>query len=139
MTPAARNKLQQLREEIEFLETKSSDIQVDEELSRREPGYTIQKSFEVAIESALDIGRRILAENTIPQPEENREVFSKLAENNLISPDNLENYQKMASFRNVLVHEYIKIDSSEVFKALRNLEDLKNLAKELSKAMEKSS
>jgi uncharacterized protein YutE (UPF0331/DUF86 family) len=104
---SAKNKLDRLNEEIDFLKKKREEIDSPQQLVFREPGYAIQKSLEVAIESALDISRQLLAAHKISQPQENREVFAKLAENELIPFKNIAEYKKMASFRNILVHEYI--------------------------------
>jgi uncharacterized protein YutE (UPF0331/DUF86 family) len=138
MVPSTRDKLEQLRQEIEFLEEKKNSVERPEKLTRREPGYAIQKSLEVAIESALDISRQLLSEHAISQPDENRRVFERLAENNLISEEQLSTYKDMASFRNILVHEYIKVDPEEIFRILKNVDDLGTLAGELANAIQQT-
>lgn len=54
-----------------------------------------------------------------------RDVFKVLTENGILSEDDLPKYEKIASFRNILVHHYEKIDDSIVYGVFRNrLEDI---------------
>ena len=47
-------------------------------------------------------------------------MFKVLTENGILSEDDLPKYEKIASFRNILVHHYEKIDDSIVYGVFRN-------------------
>jgi len=137
VVPSLRPKLQRLHDEIEYLESQQSKINEAEALAKREPGYAIQKSLQIAIESAIDIGRVLLSRHSLSQPDENRTVFEVLSQHEIIPGNNVDTYSTIVSFRNILVHEYVEVEAVHVFDALQNLADLKRLAGELSRAIEK--
>lgn len=58
-------------------------------------------------------------------PEEYAECFSLLGEAGIISPQLSRNLQRMARFRNMLVHLYWKVDYEQLYVVLqRHLDDL---------------
>ena len=137
MSSKIRGKLQRINEEIQYLREKGQSIDDSAELAHREPGYSVQKSLQIDIESALDIGRELLSINQYSQPDENRAVFETLPEHQIIPCDYVDTYGNMVSFRNILVHEYFDVDVEEVFQVIQNLEDLEQLAQDLGKAIQK--
>jgi uncharacterized protein YutE (UPF0331/DUF86 family) len=136
MVPSVRKKLQRLRDELQYLESKRESIEDPETLEQKEPGYAVQKSLEIAIESSLDIARELLAEHELSQPDQNRDVFRHLADSDIIPVRRVATYEEIASFRNVLVHEYIDVDTEKVFQALNNVGDINNLAEDLAEAID---
>ena len=91
--------------------------------------YTLQGAIlhylQLSIESVMDIGELLISELGYRKPQEARELFVALAENNVIPHDFAVKLAPMASFRNVLVHEYTEIDLEKVFLHLQN--DLNDL------------
>jgi len=65
---------------------------------------------ELIIQASLDISRHLLKEQHQLDPKENASVFWELARLNIIPSDLGELLAKAASFRNVLVHIYEKIN-----------------------------
>ncbi|QUH26886.1 DUF86 domain-containing protein [Serpentinicella alkaliphila] len=66
------------------------------------------------------------------KPETNRDVFEILYENEIITLELKENLSDMASFRNILVHDYVKIDRGVVYKIItEDIEDLMLYMKEI--------
>ena len=50
----------------------------------------------------------------------------------ILSLDLAQSLEKMAGFRNILVHDYIKVDSRRVYKILQtNLKDIEDYLKEI--------
>lgn len=67
-----------------------------------------------------------------PLPENNRQIFLILAENNLFPPENLELIYKIIAIRNILVHGYDRVDDSIIYGILkRNLEDIRTILNSL--------
>ena len=85
----------------------------------------VERTLHVAIEACIDIGSHWIADQGWREPASYRDVFSILAENQVISQEQAAVYQKMAQFRNILVHDYARIDPDILLSILkRNLPDL---------------
>lgn len=72
----------------------------------------------VAIEAALALCYHIASRMLQKVPEEYAECFGILAEAEIIDPELSARLQKMARFRNLLVHMYFKIDYGKVYEII---------------------
>lgn len=91
-----------------------------------------ERTLQIAIEASLDLGNHIIADEGLREPEDNRDVFRVLAEEGIIDAKLLENLQPMASFRNLIVHDYAKIDDEIVFGIVqRRLDDFTGFARKV--------
>jgi len=90
----------------------------------------VERNFQLAIESAIDIGEIIISEKGFERPEDYRSVFLILGRQGIIPMDFAEDFSIAAGFRNVLVHIYEEVDSSllDVFLTER-LDDFDKFAK----------
>ena len=89
----------------------------------------VERTLQLAIECCLDIGNHIISAKGLREPQDNRDVFRVLAEAGYLPGDLLPACERMAGFRNVLVHEYARIDPAIVFAALkRRVPDLRRFA-----------
>lgn len=80
-----------------------------------------------ACEQSIDLANYIIKKEKLGLPKATRESFSLLADNNIIEPALASNMQKMVSFRNILVHEYKKLDISLMKDVIENhLDDIIN-------------
>ena len=85
----------------------------------------VERLLQISIEAMIDIGHHIISDEGFREPQSYRDVFKVLTENGILSEDDLPKYEKIASFRNILVHHYEKIDDSIVYGVFRNrLEDI---------------
>ena len=90
----------------------------------------VERTLQIAIEACLDLGYHIIADEGLREPEDNKDVFKVLAEGGIIDAKLLEALQPMASFRNLIVHDYGKIDDEIVFGILqRRLGDFTEYAR----------
>lgn len=87
----------------------------EEKLIRR----TVERMLHLAVEACLDIGHRIIACEGLRIPEDNKDVFAVLSEGGIVAPDLLPNLVAMARFRNLVVHNYARIDDTVVFGILK--------------------
>lgn len=78
-----------------------------------------ERTLHLAVEACLDIGQRIIAQTGFRTPEDNKDVFIILSEQGLLPADLLPNLIAMAKFRNLIVHDYARIDNSVVFGILK--------------------
>ena len=75
----------------------------------------VERTLQIAIEACLDMGWHIIADEGLPEAENNRDVFKVLSDARIIDLEIVQNLQQMASFRNLIVHDYGKIDDEIVF------------------------
>lgn len=68
----------------------------------------------------MDIGSHVIAEQGFREPEDNKDIFVILNEEGLVPDNFLENLINMAKFRNILVHDYMRIDPEIVYTVLKN-------------------
>ena len=81
--------------------------------------YEIERQVQLAVDLALAIGRRILLLNSIAGPETSRDVFLALQKLRIISPKLSHQLTAAVGLRNLLVHEYGKIDYDLFFGGLK--------------------
>jgi len=83
----------------------------------------------ILIESALNLCYHISAKHLKKVPEEYTECFVILSDAGIIPESLSKNLQKMARFRNLLVHRYWKIDYDTVYDIIRdNIEDVRKFS-----------
>lgn len=97
-----------------------------------------ERYLQLAIEVLLDVGKLIIVSEALRKPEDNQDIFVVLHENKVISRTLIERLVGIANFRNILVHDYEKIDREIVYKKLRqNLIDFKDFKKEILRYLSK--
>lgn len=74
----------------------------------------------VAMEAAVQICFHVSAQRLHRIPDEYAECFAILAEAGILPADLSERLQRMARFRNVLVHRYWDVDYGRVYDVLQN-------------------
>ncbi|WYM86760.1 DUF86 domain-containing protein [Methanolobus sp. WCC5] len=70
----------------------------------------VERNFQLAIESAIDIGEMIISREGFERPEVYRSVFLILGNHGIIPPEFAEGFAQAAGLRNVLVHIYEEVD-----------------------------
>lgn len=88
-----------------------------------------ERTLQIAIEACLDLGHHLIADEGWREPRDNRDVLAVLAEHGVIDRELLPDLQDMASFRNLIVHNYGTIDHAIVHGIVRRrLGDLERFA-----------
>ena len=116
-------KISTLFEKIERLK-KFQEVSFNEFSENLDIKDIIERNLHVAIETCIDIGKVIISSMSLREPIDNKDVFTVLSENGIISHESLDFLMPMAGTRNVLVHGYDKIDATIIFGILKkHLED----------------
>lgn len=76
---------------------------------------TAERNLHLAIECLLDIGNHIISERNYTKPENYADIFKILTDMKVISPTLASNLEGMAAFRNILVHDYMRLDRVRVY------------------------
>jgi uncharacterized protein YutE (UPF0331/DUF86 family) len=93
-------------------------------------------NLHLAIENCIDIAAHIISENGWGVPGSASEMLYMLEEKGLIDRELTERMIKAVGLRNLIVHEYGKIDLKLLFAAVRNnLEDLNSYLASLFKSL----
>ena len=91
-----------------------------------------ERNIQVAIESCLDIAKIIISSKELPEPKDNKGVFTVLAEAGILSDESIKFLVPMAGTRNVLVHGYDKVEDGVIYGVIqRHLDDFDVFLKEI--------
>lgn len=84
----------------------------------------VERTLQILIELCIDISNHIISDEGMRVPVGYADTFKVLMENKVIHKELFKTMEKMAKFRNVIVHQYGKIDPVIVVSILkRNLKD----------------
>lgn len=88
----------------------------------------------VTIESAINICNHIVARAGGRAPRDYGDCFGILGELKIFPEDFVERFQKMAKFRNLLVHLYWQVDNKKVYEVIKeDILDLKRYLQGISR------
>jgi len=87
----------------------------------------------VASEALFDAGAHIMAAEFAEAVDEYRQIPQRLLAHRVLSPEVAERLKGLAGFRNVLVHEYARIDLRRVHAGLERLDDLDAFVKDVER------
>jgi len=104
------DELRGFRQEAHSFEVYTSDVKL-----RR----AVERTLQVGVEVCLDIGRRLIALEGFRYADDNQDVFRVLAQEKIVSEALLASLLEMARFRNLVVHDYAKIDDAKVYGILK--------------------
>ena len=86
----------------------------------------------MACECCLDTSAHIVSRMGYREPRDNKDMFNILFENQVISEPVCTAMVKMAKFRNIVIHDYARIDPEIVIGILKkNLTDFKLFARDV--------
>jgi uncharacterized protein YutE (UPF0331/DUF86 family) len=74
----------------------------------------IDRTLQIAIEACLDIANHIIADRQLRAPATYADTFQILAEAGVLSASLFKRMEGVAGFRNVLVHEYARLDAVRI-------------------------
>ncbi len=110
-------RLERFRECVAILETV---LEHDLERFLRDPFIhgTAERNLHLVIECLLDIGNHLISDRGYAKPGSYADIFRILTENGVL-PRRLEREMAgMAAFRNLLVHDYLRLDRERVYRIL---------------------
>ncbi|OGL39911.1 MAG: hypothetical protein A3C43_01465 [Candidatus Schekmanbacteria bacterium RIFCSPHIGHO2_02_FULL_38_11] len=94
----------------------------------------VERYLYLAVQATIDLAEAVIAYKKLRKPSTLSESFYILKEENIISDKLSEKLVKMTGFRNVIAHDYDRLDYSIVFDVLKNkLKDVEDFLKKISK------
>jgi uncharacterized protein YutE (UPF0331/DUF86 family) len=113
---------------------KYKDIKEEEMINNLSIRWIIERGILAGISIILDIGNHILASQYRIYPDTYEDVLKEMFSKGIISQEIYSKIKGMGSFRNILAHEYIKIDPKKVYQNYKKfLEIIPEISKELLK------
>jgi len=130
-------KLRSMKSYVDFLReyrsTTKKELEKDHLLKS-----AIERNFQLAIESALDIGEVIISSEDFEKPEDYKDIIMILGKHKILPMEFAERFAKAAGLRNILVHMYERVDVGKLHGYLQNnLEDFSEFAKLMARYLEK--
>lgn len=106
-----------------------SDISLSEYANDWKTQRIVERTLQMMIETCLDIASHIISDEKYRTPENYADMFKILFENKILNKTLLTALEKMAKFRNHVVHHYDKIDQDIVVSILhKNLNDFEKFS-----------
>lgn len=129
------SKLQKMDEYIEYLQQLSKESKNKKKfLSDFYLFGATERYLQLSIQIIIDIVKIIVIEENLKKPDDNQELISVLFNKKIISSKLAKKLDGIVGFRNILVHEYTKIDKNIVYQYLhKNINDFVLFKKEILK------
>lgn len=80
----------------------------------------VERTLHITIEGCIDAAQHIISDEQMREPISYRDTFTVLTEKKILLPEDLPRFENIASFRNLLVHYYEKVDDEIVYGIFRN-------------------
>lgn len=123
-----RARLARLDQQLAFLET-YVDVDEAEFLADHCIHSTVERDLHIAIECVLDIANHITVSEALGEPASYRDCILLLINKGFLPRQFAESFASVASFRNILVHDYVELNRRLVFQFLtEKLEDFRTFA-----------
>jgi len=107
---------------------------LEEFTSQLELQEIILFNLQMAIQHCIDMASHVISDDGLGMPGSTNEMFYMLQDNGYIPQDLTEKMVAAVGFRNLLVHEYAKVDLQEVYRiSQEHIDDLLRFLKALFK------
>jgi len=99
-------------------------ISIDQYTKDWKTQRVVERTLQMMVETCIDIAGHIISDMKFRIPTSYADSFSVLAEKGIVDNNLSQSLEKMAKFRNVVVHDYDRVDAEIVIGILRkNLDD----------------
>ncbi len=110
------------------------EISLDKFLDDLDYQESILFNLQMAVQNCIDLAAHIISDEELGMVGSTNEMFYILEENNYIDRDLSENMVAAVGFRNLIVHEYGKVDLKQVYHIVHhNIDDLEHFVKAIVK------
>lgn len=97
----------------------------------------LERYFHLAAEATLDVDEMLIARLGLPKASTYREVIRNLGRAAILPAEFAERFERVASLRNILVHDYARVDPAELQRHLARLDDFRAFARHVSARLAK--
>lgn len=129
---AVENKISSIKKHLKTLQRykKCSKKEIENNIDIK---GALERYLYLAIQSSIDLSEAIISYKEFRKPTTMSEAFYILNEENFISDKLTKELVKMVGFRNIIAHDYEKIDYDIVYDVLQNkIKDIESFLKNVS-------
>jgi len=95
-----------------------------------------ERLLQLAMETVIDICNLVVSGLDLGLPEDENDLFKKLAKEQIITERTKDILYEMRGFRNILVHEYASVDNRLVYETAKGkVEDFRGFAGEIKELL----
>ncbi len=92
----------------------------------------LERYLQLSIEACIDIAEMVISDQRLPIPQTAAEAIEILGKEGILNMEFAKDFSKAVGFRNILIHDYVKIDYQIVLQKLNsNLSDFHRFIKEI--------
>lgn len=111
-------KLREMEQNLISLKEASYEITKDNLKDNIIRYWGIERGLQILVESVIDIANIIISSTNVDKPLTYRETIIELSNVGVIPKRFAEEFSKIAGFRNILVHDYAKVDEEIILEVL---------------------
>jgi uncharacterized protein YutE (UPF0331/DUF86 family) len=125
--------LRLLRVVTDDLDVLSQEADASEE-RRADPMWLrgVKYTFITSIEACIDVAQHVCSAEGWGPPADNGDAMKVLGRHGALTPEVSDAMRRAVGFRNVLVHEYVKVSDDIVLSRLGNLRDLERFVTQIT-------
>ncbi|MDO8529423.1 MAG: DUF86 domain-containing protein [bacterium] len=110
------NKIEDYIKELEpILKLESNEI-----LGNYTKLRTLERDFQLIVDTIIDINTHLISTENLRAPEDATETFFILGEAEILPMDFVKKFSPIAGLRNIVVHDYEKIDVEKLINDIRS-------------------
>lgn len=127
------SRLEALREHLKILETLKG-VTGQELVTEVDKRAKAERFLQLAIEVCIDIAELIVSDQRLPTPKTSREAIEILGNQGIIDEKLAKEFAPAVGLRNILIHDYLKIDYDQVADKINNqLGDFEKFARQVAR------
>lgn len=131
-------KLRELEQNLLFLKQASYEINMQNLKDDMIRYWGIERGIQISIECIIDIANIIISSSDRQKPDTYRESMLMLYELEVVSKEFSKKLANMTGFRNILVHDYTRVDPEIIINVLKvDIEDFIKYSGNVNKWLEK--
>lgn len=97
----------------------------------------VERYLYLVVQACIDLSEAVVSFKNFRKPTTYRESFEILGEEGILTPDLVNEMTKMTGFRNIIAHDYEKVDYSKVQDILQNrLPDVEEFLSQIKKYLD---
>lgn len=113
-------KIKELQKNLILLKQVSLDINKDNLKQDMLKYWGIERGLQICVECVIDIANIIISTTDLDKPDSYRETILTLFRLGILPEKFAKQIVGMASFRNILVHDYLRVDEDVIIDVLKN-------------------
>ncbi|MEG6570495.1 uncharacterized protein YutE (UPF0331/DUF86 family) [Thermohydrogenium kirishiense] len=114
------NKIKELQKNLILLKSVAQDVNEENIKVDMIKYWGIERGIQISIECVIDISNIIISALGIEKPDTYKESILALSKVGVLPQTFARNVSSMVSFRNILVHDYMKVEERIIVDILKN-------------------